>query len=145
MLIRVKFLWNHVDILLAALILVIIVKSIVLTIVVKAFGYSIRIDFVVSILCWWFSISFSPILKCILTLSFLMKVGMSLPQIGEFAFVLLSRAPTRRSTVRPPLHHLRTCGYVLGGSEGREEQHHPHGRWHGAYCYNREPLQAHGP
>ena len=39
MLIRVEFLWNHVDILLAAVILVIIVKSIV----VKAFGY-IRTD-----------------------------------------------------------------------------------------------------
>jgi Kef-type K+ transport system membrane component KefB len=46
MLIRVKFLWNHVDILLAAVILVIIVKSIVVTIVAKAFGYSIRTDFV---------------------------------------------------------------------------------------------------
>ena len=41
MLIRVKFLWNHVDILLAAVILVIIVKNIVVTIVVKAFGYII--------------------------------------------------------------------------------------------------------
>lgn len=65
MLIHVKFLWNHVDILLAAVILVIIVKSIVVTIVVKAFGYSIRTAFV---------------------------VGLSLAQIGEFAFVLLSRA-----------------------------------------------------
>ena len=41
MLIRVEFLWNHVDILLAAVILVIIVKNIVVTIVVKAFGYII--------------------------------------------------------------------------------------------------------
>ncbi|KAG2555092.1 hypothetical protein PVAP13_9KG548800 [Panicum virgatum] len=65
MLIHVKFLWNHVDILLAAVILVIIVKSIVVTVVVKAFGYSIRTAFV---------------------------VGLSLAQIGEFAFVLLSRA-----------------------------------------------------
>ncbi|XP_066306352.1 K(+) efflux antiporter 5-like isoform X1 [Miscanthus floridulus] len=65
MLIHVKFLWNHVDILLAAVILVIIVKSIVVTIVVKVFGYSIRTAFV---------------------------VGLSLAQIGEFAFVLLSRA-----------------------------------------------------
>nr|CAB3497207.1 unnamed protein product [Digitaria exilis] len=46
-------------------ILVIIVKSIVVTVVVKAFGYSIRTAFV---------------------------VGLSLAQIGEFAFVLLSRA-----------------------------------------------------
>ncbi|KAF8780464.1 hypothetical protein HU200_001588 [Digitaria exilis] len=65
MLIHVRFLWNHVDILLAAVILVIIVKSIVVTVVVKAFGYSIRTAFV---------------------------VGLSLAQIGEFAFVLLSRA-----------------------------------------------------
>ncbi|KAK3148505.1 hypothetical protein QOZ80_3BG0295870 [Eleusine coracana subsp. coracana] len=65
MLIHVKFLWNHVDILLAAVILVIIVKSIVVTVVVKAFGYGIRKAFV---------------------------VGLSLAQIGEFAFVLLSRA-----------------------------------------------------
>ncbi|XP_015691235.2 K(+) efflux antiporter 5 isoform X1 [Oryza brachyantha] len=65
MLIHVKFLWNHVDILLAAVILVVIVKSIVVTVVVKAFGYSIRTAFV---------------------------VGLSLAQIGEFAFVLLSRA-----------------------------------------------------
>uniref|UniRef100_A0A0E0K884 Cation/H+ exchanger transmembrane domain-containing protein n=1 Tax=Oryza punctata TaxID=4537 RepID=A0A0E0K884_ORYPU len=46
MLIHVKFLWHHVDILLAAVILVIIVKSIVVTVVVKAFGYSIRTAFV---------------------------------------------------------------------------------------------------
>ena len=93
MLIHVKFLWNHVDILLAAIILVIIVKSIVVTIVVKAFGYSIRTTFVVSIFCWWFSISYSPILKCILTFSFLFGQGwLSLAQIGEFAFVLLSHA-----------------------------------------------------
>lgn len=65
MLIHVKFLWNHVDILLAAVILVIIVKSIVVTVVIKAFGYNIRTAFV---------------------------VGLSLAQIGEFAFVLLSRA-----------------------------------------------------
>ncbi|XP_020094430.1 K(+) efflux antiporter 5 [Ananas comosus] len=65
MLIHVQFLWNHVDILLAAVILVIIIKTIVVTIVVKAFRYSIRTAFV---------------------------VGLSLAQIGEFAFVLLSRA-----------------------------------------------------
>ncbi|KAK4283949.1 hypothetical protein QN277_000846 [Acacia crassicarpa] len=65
MLIHVHFLWNHVDILLAAVILVIIVKTIVAASVVKGFGYSNK----TSIL-----------------------VGMSLAQIGEFAFVLLSRA-----------------------------------------------------
>ncbi|KAE9446333.1 hypothetical protein C3L33_21769, partial [Rhododendron williamsianum] len=63
MLIHVHFLWNHVDILLASVILVFIVKSILITVVVKGFGYNNRTS-----------------------------VGMSLAQIGEFAFVLLSRA-----------------------------------------------------
>lgn len=40
MLINVQFLWNHVDILLAAVILVIIVKTIVISTVVKGFGYN---------------------------------------------------------------------------------------------------------
>ncbi|XP_044468090.1 K(+) efflux antiporter 5-like isoform X1 [Mangifera indica] len=65
MLINVHFLWNHVDILLASVILVIVVKTGVATIVTKLFGYSIRTSFL---------------------------VGVSLAQIGEFAFVLLSRA-----------------------------------------------------
>ncbi|KAG6585741.1 K(+) efflux antiporter 6, partial [Cucurbita argyrosperma subsp. sororia] len=65
MLINVQFLWNHVDILLAAVILVIIVKTIVISTVVKGFGYNNRTS---------------------------LLVGMSLAQIGEFAFVLLSRA-----------------------------------------------------
>ncbi|TYI71457.1 hypothetical protein E1A91_D08G296400v1 [Gossypium mustelinum] len=65
MLINVHFLWNHVDILLAAVILVIIIKTMVVAAVVKGFRYSYK----TSIL-----------------------VGMSLAQIGEFAFVLLSRA-----------------------------------------------------
>ncbi|KAB1210805.1 K(+) efflux antiporter 5 [Morella rubra] len=65
MLIHVHFLWNHVDILLASVILVIVVKTAVVTIVTKAFGYSIRTSFLVAIM---------------------------LAQIGEFAFVLLSRA-----------------------------------------------------
>ncbi|XP_074562628.1 K(+) efflux antiporter 5-like isoform X2 [Curcuma longa] len=65
MLIHVQFLWHHVDILLASVILVVIVKTVVATVVVKAFGYGIRTAFLVSL---------------------------SLAQIGEFAFVLLSRA-----------------------------------------------------
>ncbi|XP_058074078.1 K(+) efflux antiporter 6-like isoform X2 [Magnolia sinica] len=65
MLIHVHFLWNHVDILLAAVILVIIVKTIVITSVVKGFGYTNKTS---------------------------VLVGISLAQIGEFAFVLLSRA-----------------------------------------------------
>ncbi|PON50441.1 DNA-directed DNA polymerase [Parasponia andersonii] len=65
MLIHVHFLWSHVDILLAAVILVIIIKTIVVATVVKGFGYNNRTS---------------------------LLVGMSLAQIGEFAFVLLSRA-----------------------------------------------------
>ncbi|XP_047341842.1 K(+) efflux antiporter 6-like isoform X2 [Impatiens glandulifera] len=65
MLIHVHFLWNHVDILVASVILVIIVKTFIITVVVKGFGYSNKTSFL---------------------------VGMSLAQIGEFAFVLLSRA-----------------------------------------------------
>ncbi|XP_027341506.1 K(+) efflux antiporter 4 isoform X3 [Abrus precatorius] len=65
MLIHVQFLWNHVDILLAAVILVIIIKTIVAASVVKGFGYNNKTS---------------------------LLVGMSLAQIGEFAFVLLSRA-----------------------------------------------------
>ncbi|KAL4339661.1 hypothetical protein GQ457_08G003240 [Hibiscus cannabinus] len=65
MLIHVHFLWNHVDILVAAVILVIVIKTIVVAAVVKGFRYSNRTS---------------------------LLVGMSLAQIGEFAFVLLSRA-----------------------------------------------------
>ncbi|CAK7352994.1 unnamed protein product [Dovyalis caffra] len=65
MLIHVHFLWSHVDILLASVILVIIIKTAIITTVVKGFGYNNK----------------TAIL-----------VGMSLAQIGEFAFVLLSRA-----------------------------------------------------
>ncbi|XWS72162.1 hypothetical protein CRYUN_Cryun02cG0016600 [Craigia yunnanensis] len=65
MLIHVHFLWNHVDILLAAVILVIVIKTMVVAAVVKGFRYSNKTSFL---------------------------VGMSLAQIGEFAFVLLSRA-----------------------------------------------------
>ncbi|KAM5547423.1 K(+) efflux antiporter 4 [Rosa sericea] len=65
MLIDVHFLWNHVDILLAAVTLVIVVKTVVVATVVKGFGYNNKTS---------------------------LLVGMSLAQIGEFAFVLLSRA-----------------------------------------------------
>ncbi|KAI5664673.1 hypothetical protein M9H77_23996 [Catharanthus roseus] len=65
MLIDVHFLWNHIDILVAAVTLVIIIKTTVVATVVKGFGYSNKIS---------------------------LLVGMSLAQIGEFAFVLLSRA-----------------------------------------------------
>lgn len=49
MLIHVQFLWNHVDILLASVILVVVVKTAVVSIVTKAFGYSLKTAFVVSI------------------------------------------------------------------------------------------------
>lgn len=65
MMIHVQFLWNHVDILLASVILVVIIKTTVIASVVKGFGYNNK----------------SAVL-----------VGMSLAQMGEFAFVLLSRA-----------------------------------------------------
>ncbi|KAL3837927.1 hypothetical protein ACJIZ3_022518 [Penstemon smallii] len=65
MLIHVQFLWTHVDILLASVILVVVVKTAVAAVITKAFGYSLRTSFI---------------------------VGVSLAQIGEFAFVLLSRA-----------------------------------------------------
>lgn len=48
MLIHVQFLWNHVDILLASVILVVVVKTVVITVVVKAFGYGIRTSILVS-------------------------------------------------------------------------------------------------
>ncbi|KAL8095956.1 hypothetical protein AgCh_037073 [Apium graveolens] len=65
MLIHVHFLWTHVDILLASVILVIIVKTTVAAMVTKSFRYGTRTSFL---------------------------VGVMLAQIGEFAFVLLSRA-----------------------------------------------------
>ncbi|KAF3562386.1 hypothetical protein DY000_02019211, partial [Brassica cretica] len=65
MLINVHFLWTHVDILLASVILVIIIKTTIVTTVVKGFGYNNKTS---------------------------LLVGLSLAQIGEFAFVLLSRA-----------------------------------------------------
>ncbi|KAI3517612.1 hypothetical protein L1887_16827 [Cichorium endivia] len=65
MLIHVQFLWTHVDILLASVILVIVVKTTVSAVITKAFGYTVKTSFL---------------------------VGIMLAQIGEFAFVLLSRA-----------------------------------------------------
>jgi len=48
MLIHVHFLWNHVDILLASVILVVVFKTAVAAVVIKAFGYGIRTSFLVS-------------------------------------------------------------------------------------------------
>lgn len=50
MLIHVQFLWNHVDILLAAVILVIVVKTIVVAVVVKGFGYTNKTSLLVRLL-----------------------------------------------------------------------------------------------
>lgn len=48
MLINVQFLLSHMDILLASVILVIIAKTLVVTLVVRVFGYSIKNSFLVS-------------------------------------------------------------------------------------------------
>ncbi|KAF8118287.1 hypothetical protein N665_0005s0054 [Sinapis alba] len=78
MLIHMHFLWNHVDILVAAVLLVIVIKTVVVAVVVKVFGYNNRTA---------------------------VLVGMSLAQIGEFAFVLLSRASN--------LHLIESKLYLL--------------------------------
>ncbi|KAH9801288.1 K(+) efflux antiporter 4 [Citrus sinensis] len=78
MLIHVHFLWNHVDILLAAVLLVIVVKTVVVATVIKGFRYSNKTS---------------------------LLVGMSLAQIGEFAFVLLSRASN--------LHLVEKCPVLV--------------------------------
>lgn len=65
MLINVQFLWAHVDILLVSVILVVVVKTAVAASITKAFGYNLKAS---------------------------LLVGVLLAQIGEFAFVLLSRA-----------------------------------------------------
>ncbi|ESQ50331.1 hypothetical protein EUTSA_v10001937mg [Eutrema salsugineum] len=78
MLIHMHFLWNHVDILLAAVLLVIVIKTVVVAVVVKVFGYNNKTA---------------------------VLVGMSLAQIGEFAFVLLSRASN--------LHLIESKLYLL--------------------------------
>ena len=49
MLIRVQFLWLHVDILVASVILVVVFKTSVTAVITKAFGYSIRTSLLVSI------------------------------------------------------------------------------------------------
>lgn len=93
MLIHVHFLWNHVDILLASVILVFIVKSILITVVVKGFGYNNKTSVLVK--HYTATLYLCPSLGLCRywgTLVSLLQVGMSLAQIGEFAFVLLSRA-----------------------------------------------------
>ena len=48
MLIHVQFLWTHVDILLASVILVVVVKTTFAAMVTKIFGYSAKTSFLVS-------------------------------------------------------------------------------------------------
>eukprot|EP00854_Cymbomonas_tetramitiformis_P002538 gene2538-3288_t len=60
-----SFLWHHMDILLASLLVVVTAKVTLIMLVVRAFGYTTRIAFTVAV---------------------------SMAQVGEFAFVLLSRA-----------------------------------------------------
>lgn len=59
------FLWVHSDILLGSLLVIVALKTSIIGMVVRAFGYSSGVS---------------------------MTVGISLAQIGEFSFVLLSRA-----------------------------------------------------
>jgi len=59
------FLWVHGDVLLGSLLVVVILKSCLVAFVVRAFGYSLMVS---------------------------ISVGVSLAQVGEFSFVLLSRA-----------------------------------------------------
>lgn len=111
MLIHVQFLWAHVDILLASVILVIVVKTTFSAVVTKAFGYSTRTSFLVSWSLFYLSLQIcfmvgnclSALHWQIFLLAFLtnlfwfvtfcyVKVGVLLAQVGEFAFVLLSRA-----------------------------------------------------
>lgn len=62
MLIHVHFLWNHVDILLASVILVIIVKTVVIAAVVKGFGYNNKTSVLVclyfQLFTWLYLMSF---------------------------------------------------------------------------------------
>lgn len=90
MLIHVQFLWTHVDILLASVILVIVFKTTVATVITKVFGYNIRTSLIVSHPSkhWLNKLYCLDVLWVWVTL----QVGLLLAQIGEFAFVLLSRA-----------------------------------------------------
>lgn len=49
MLINVQFLWAHVDILLASVILVIVIKTTVSAVITKAFGYNLKTSLIVSL------------------------------------------------------------------------------------------------
>lgn len=57
MLIHFHFLWNHVDILLAAVVLVIIIKTTVVSVVVKGFGYNNKTSLLVR---FWKQLYYNP-------------------------------------------------------------------------------------
>lgn len=78
MLIHVHFLWNHVDILLASVLLVVIVKTIVISVTVKGFGYNNKTSLLVrsylisftweTTIFFQISISMFPLDDCLLCL-----------------------------------------------------------------------------
>jgi Kef-type K+ transport system membrane component KefB len=59
MLINIQFLWAHMDILVASLVLVIVSKTIVVTVVVRAFGYSMN-NLLIDASCTVVTLSWSP-------------------------------------------------------------------------------------
>lgn len=69
-----RFLWQHLDILLVSLFLVVAAKATLVCLVVRAFGYSNRTA---------------------------LSVGVAMAQVGEFSFVLLSRASNLGLVQRP--------------------------------------------
>jgi hypothetical protein len=74
LLLNPRFLWSHRAALLTCLALVVAAKTALTTLVVRAFGYSARTALI---------------------------VGLSMAQVGEFSFVLLSRASSLRLVQRP--------------------------------------------
>lgn len=69
-----RFLWQHLDILLVSLVVVVTAKATLICLVVRAFGYSNRTA---------------------------LSVGVAMAQVGEFSFVLLSRASNLGLVQRP--------------------------------------------
>jgi predicted Kef-type K+ transport protein len=86
MLMHPAFLWHHLDVLLASLLLLFFGKAVLVATVVRLFGYSPNVALI---------------------------VGVALAQIGEFSFVLLARAKSLGLVPRtlyappPPRHRHR--------------------------------------
>nr|VDD32758.1 unnamed protein product [Brassica oleracea] len=71
MLLHMHFLWNHVDILVAAVLLVIVIKTVVVAVVVKVFPYNNRTAVLSKLyLCFW-----GQLLKAWCYAQVLMKIG----------------------------------------------------------------------